>query len=128
MARCQATATVMWMPSMRASRAAGSSVASWNSAVERDCPGRRPSLAESFGESEGADGPAGLAAGEQPGRGAWVADGGVAAAGGDEVADEAGEGFGQHDGFAARGGGGLSSSLVWTWSRVRRLIAAGRWA
>jgi hypothetical protein len=29
LARCQATATSMWIPSMRASRAAGSSVASW---------------------------------------------------------------------------------------------------
>src|SRR6266567_6945465 len=32
----------MWMPSMRASRAAGSSVASWNSAVERAWPGWMP--------------------------------------------------------------------------------------
>ena len=33
----------MWMPSIRASSAAGTSVASWNSAVERDCPERMPS-------------------------------------------------------------------------------------
>ena len=33
----------MWMPSRRARTAAGSSVASWNNAVERACPGRRPS-------------------------------------------------------------------------------------
>ena len=37
-ARCHATATVMWMPSIRASGAAGTSVPSWNSASERDCP------------------------------------------------------------------------------------------
>jgi hypothetical protein len=41
--RLQATATAMWMPSMRARCAAGSSVASWNSAVERACPGWSPS-------------------------------------------------------------------------------------
>ena len=41
-ARCQATATSMWMPSMRARMAAGSSVASWNKAVERAGPERMP--------------------------------------------------------------------------------------
>jgi hypothetical protein len=59
-----------------------------------------PELAEPFGEVVGADGAAGLATGEQPAGGARVADGGVAAAGGGKE-DEAGEGFGQHDGFVA---------------------------
>src|SRR6516225_6233816 len=44
-------------------------------------PGADAELAESFTHAEGADGPPGLAAGEQPGRGALVADGGVPAAG-----------------------------------------------
>ena len=86
---------------MRARMAAGRSVASWNRAVERAWPGLDAELAEAFGELVGADGAAGLPAGEQPGRGSLVADGGVAAAGGDELPDQAGEGLGKHDGLAA---------------------------
>ncbi len=59
-------------------------------------------LAESFGQLVGADRAAGLPAGEQPWGGSLVADGGVAAAGGDEVKDEAGQRFGEHDGFTAQ--------------------------
>ena len=58
-------------------------------------------LAESFGELVGADRAAGLPAGEQPGRGALVAEGGVAVAGGDELQDQGGEGLGEDDGLAA---------------------------
>ena len=55
----------------------------------------------SLGEALGADGSAGSSAGEQPTGGSLVAEAGVAVAGSDEFADERGEGFGQHDGFAA---------------------------
>jgi hypothetical protein len=48
-----------------------------------------------------ADRPSALAVGEQPGRGVVVADGGVAAAGGDELPDKGGEGLGQDDRFAS---------------------------
>ena len=58
-------------------------------------------LAEALGQAVGADRASGLPAGEQPGRGAIVADGGVAAAGGEKLPDEAGEGLGQDDGLAA---------------------------
>ena len=43
-------------------------------------------LAEPFGHAEGADGAAGLTAGEQPGRGSRIADGGVAVPGCDDLA------------------------------------------
>jgi hypothetical protein len=38
---------------------------------------------------------------EQPGRGAVITDGGVAAAGGEKLPDEAGEGPGEGDRFAS---------------------------
>jgi hypothetical protein len=41
-ARCHWTATLMGMPSMRARTVAGRSVASWNSAADRDWPQRMP--------------------------------------------------------------------------------------
>ncbi|MGH9212480.1 MAG: hypothetical protein ACRD2C_17660 [Acidimicrobiales bacterium] len=44
---------------------------------------------------------AGLSAGEQPRRVSLVADGGVAGAGGGEIADESGEWLGEVDGFVA---------------------------
>jgi hypothetical protein len=47
-------------------------------------------------ESVVADGLAGASAGEQPGCGVGAADGGVTLAGGDEVTDEAGHGFGKY--------------------------------
>ena len=86
---------------MRARIAAGRSVASWNSAVERSLAGLESELAESFGECVRADRAPGLSAGEQPGRGAGVADGGVSATGRDDREDKRGDGFGQHDGLVA---------------------------
>jgi hypothetical protein len=59
-------------------------------------------VAKTFGQTEGADGASGLTAGEQPARGALVTQGGVTAAGGDELEDEAGERLGQHDRLAAQ--------------------------
>src|SRR6266498_894509 len=59
-------------------------------------------LVEAFGQAEGAEGTSWPAAGEQPRRSAWIADGGVALAGGGEVADEPGEWFGEKDRFAAQ--------------------------
>jgi len=64
-------------------------------------PGVDAVLAEAFGQAVGADRASGLPAGEQPGRGAVVADGGVAAAGGEQLPDEAGEGLWQDDRLAA---------------------------
>ena len=61
-------------------------------------PGMDADCTESFGEPAGADGPAWLPAGEQPHRCALIAECGMAAAGGDEVEHETGEGFGNHDG------------------------------
>jgi hypothetical protein len=58
-------------------------------------------LAEAFGEAVGADRASGLPAGDQPGRGAVIADGGVAAPGGEQLPDQAGEGLGQDDRLAA---------------------------
>ncbi|GAA2073231.1 hypothetical protein [Actinomadura alba] len=92
------TATAMWMPSIRARTAAGSSVARWNRAAER-AAGVDAELAEPFGHAEGADGTAGLAAGEQPGRGSLVADDGVAMPGCDDLHGQGIERFGEHDGF-----------------------------
>ena len=86
---------------MRASMAAGRSVASWNSAVERDCPERMPSWRRRSAELVGADRASGLAAGEQPGRGALVADGGVASPGGGDLEDEGVERLGKDDWLAA---------------------------
>ena len=63
--------------------------------------GAQPQLAQSFAEMLGADRQAGPSAGEQPLGGALVAEGRVSVPGGDEFADQGGEGFGQHDGFAA---------------------------
>ena len=63
--------------------------------------GTDPEVAEPFGELVGADGPAGFASGKQPSGGALIAETGVSSTGGDEVKDEAGEGFGELDGFVA---------------------------
>src|SRR5207247_4325356 len=52
-------------------------------------------LAEPPGELVGADGPAGLAAGEQPGRGALVADGCVSPAGRGKLQDQGVEWLGE---------------------------------
>ena len=54
--------------------------------------GAEPELAQSFAEVGGADGPVGPSAGKQPAGGSWVAEAGVAVAGGDELACERGEG------------------------------------
>ncbi len=64
--------------------------------------GEDAELAETFGHAEGADGPAGLAAGEQPGRGPGVADGGVALPDGGDLPCQRVERLGQDDGFAAQ--------------------------
>lgn len=61
----------------------------------------KPELAESFAESVRADRAAGLTAGEQPGRGAWSAEGGLAATTRDDSEGERGEGLGQRDGLIA---------------------------
>lgn len=58
-------------------------------------------LAESFGHVEGADGLAGLPAGEHPGGGSRVADGGVPVPGRDDLPGQGIEGFGEHDGLVA---------------------------
>ena len=58
-------------------------------------------LAEPFGEPVGADRASGLSSGEQPWRGAVVADGCVAAAGGEQLPDQGGERLGQDDRLAA---------------------------
>jgi hypothetical protein len=83
-------------------------------------------LAESLGELVGADGAAGLAAGEQPGRSSVLADGGLAAAAGDDVAGERGERSGSRMGSSPSR---MRTSLcvMSMWSTVRRLIAAGPW-
>jgi hypothetical protein len=80
-------------------------------------------------KSVGADGAAGLPAGEQPGRGSLIADGGVAAPGGDEVAGEGCQGFGQLDGYGPesecdRVGAASLSFRRWGTSSVERLA---RW-
>jgi hypothetical protein len=82
-------------------------------------------LAEAFGQAAGADRTSGLSAWEQPGRGAVIADGRVAAPGGEELPDEAGGGSGRVTGSRPR----LSwtcSLPAWTWPR--RLMTDGRWA
>ena len=86
---------------MRARMAAGSSVASWNKAVERAGPGRMPIWRRRSIEPVGADRLAGASAGQQPWGGALVSGGGVALAGGDQVKDETGERFGEYDRFPA---------------------------
>jgi hypothetical protein len=64
-------------------------------------PGADAELAQAFGELVGADGLPGLATGEQPGRGARVADGGVPVAGRDQLLDQGVEGFGEDDRLVA---------------------------
>ena len=60
-----------------------------------------PSWCSRSADPVGAEGLPGLAAGEQPWRVVVAADGGVAASGGDEFADESGEWFGEQDRFSA---------------------------
>jgi len=79
---------------MRARTAAGRSVASWE---QRGRPGPAAAdadLAQALAELVGADRLAGLPAGEQPGRGAVVAEGRVAAAGCRHLQGEGVEGGG----------------------------------
>ena len=64
--------------------------------------GKDTVLAEPFSEAVAADRASGLPAGERPGRGAVIADGGVAAAGGEKLPDEVGEGLGRDDRLAPR--------------------------
>jgi len=59
--------------------------------------GPQAELSEPLGESEVADGPSGLAAGEQPWGASAVTDHRVALPGGDELEGELGERFGQDD-------------------------------
>src|SRR6266496_4088116 len=54
--------------------------------------------AQALGQPVAADGPAGLAAGEQPGRGALVTEDGVPAPGRHQAGCEGGQRFGQRDG------------------------------
>jgi hypothetical protein len=89
--------------------------------------GSQTELAQSFAEVFGADRPTGPAAGEQPWGGALVAEGGVAVAGCDELEDEFGERFGQHDRFAAEPKPYLVFVVVDV-LEVRRATAAGHWA
>jgi hypothetical protein len=63
--------------------------------------GAESELAQPFAELVGADWSPGLPPGGRPSGGSLVAEGGVAAAAGDEVADECGQGFGQDDGLVA---------------------------
>jgi hypothetical protein len=58
-------------------------------------------LAESFSECVRADRAPGLPAGEQPWRGAGVADGGFSATVRHDREGKRGDGFGQHDGLGA---------------------------
>ncbi len=101
-ARCQATATVMWMPSMRASTAAGRSVASWSMAAERDRPGCTPSWRRRSASWKALIGWPGWPRGEQPRRSALIADDSVTVPAGGELQDEGVRGRGKHDGLAAQ--------------------------
>jgi hypothetical protein len=83
----------MWMPSGQVGR-------ELEQCGGAGLPGADAELAETLGQPERADGLAGLAAGEQPGRGALVADGRVSAAGGGKLQDQRAERFGEHDGLA----------------------------
>jgi hypothetical protein len=93
-ARCQATATAMWVPSMRVRIAAGSSVASWNKGGRTGWSGADANLVEAFVEPVGADRLAGASAGQQREGGALVSDAGMTLTGGDQVKDETGERLG----------------------------------
>src|SRR6266516_1297082 len=64
-------------------------------------PGADADLAQALGHLVGADRSSGLAAGEQPGRGALVADGGVTPPGGDDLEDQHVERLGKDDWLAA---------------------------
>ena len=65
-------------------------------------PGLDADLLEALGEAVGADGLAWAPAGQQPGRGAVVADGGVALAVGDQVPCQVVDRLGEQDGLLAR--------------------------
>ena len=90
-------------------------------------PGVDPELTEPFGELVGADRASWLPAGEQPGGGSLVADGGMAVPGGGELQDQGVERLGEDDRLAAQPDPDLPS-LAWMWPRVSRLIVAGRCA
>jgi hypothetical protein len=84
-------------------------------------------LAQPFGDLERADRLSGLAAGEQPGRGAVVAEGCMAAAGCRQLQDQIAEGPGSTTGPLPSRRRTWPSAAV-TWSSVRRLTAVARWA
>jgi hypothetical protein len=71
--------------------------------LEQGCGAGRPGLdadlVEALGEAVGADGLAGAPTRQQPGRGAVVADGGMALAGGDQVPCQVVERLGEQDGL-----------------------------
>ena len=99
--RCQVTAALVLMSRVRARMAAGISAASWNRAVLRSGPGRMPSALQPAGQPVGADRPAGLASGEQPGRWLPGSDGRLALAVGQHGAGDRGGRLGQVDRNAA---------------------------
>ncbi|MGW0615811.1 hypothetical protein [Streptomyces sp. NPDC002788] len=68
-----------------------------NSAVERSCLGRIPILWRRWPIWFVAEGASRLTSGEEPGGVLWGADLGLAAAGRDELADQAGQGHGEDD-------------------------------
>jgi hypothetical protein len=70
--------------------------------MERAWPEVQADVLQPDSEPVVADGLSGAASGEQPRRGAGAADGGVAAAGGDEFADEADQEFGEDDRSGAK--------------------------
>src|ERR1039457_3901563 len=108
--RCQAVATSMWMPSMRARMEAGASAASWKRAVERACPGRMPIWRRRSPSWYGLIGWPGRPPGSSHGEGPWspvaawpwrVAGRRGAVAGRGQAQQGAGGGLGEHDGFPA---------------------------
>ena len=94
---------------MRASRAAGRSVARLEQRGRAGLAGVESELAEPFGELVGADRAAGLSAGEQPAGGSLVAEGGVSAAGGDRPTSGR---RGARAGRRARGRGGADAAVA----------------
>jgi len=92
----------MWMPSIRARIATGQFSGQVEQRGGAGLCGVEVEVAQAFGELEGADGLARLAAGEQPWPGSWGADDGVSAAGACQVADEVGEWLGKDDRFSAQ--------------------------
>ena len=94
---CQLTAVPMLIPTVRARIAAGSSAASVNSAAARSARGCSPMALSRSLMVPASNGMARTAAGEQPGHDVGLSDGGLAAAGGEVLAHESGQGVGEHD-------------------------------